>query len=103
MKYVMVWTTRLNGSEKENEEAARRGAEMFSKWQAPDSITFHQFLGRIDGGGGFAVVESENISDMLEGAAKFAPLNEFQLIPVVDIEDWMRAVQEGVAFRESLA
>ena len=45
MKYVMSWTSRLNGSEKENEEAMRRGVEMFSKWQPPDGTTFHQFVG----------------------------------------------------------
>ena len=102
MKYVMVWTSRLNGSEKENEESTRRGVEIFSKWQPPSSTTFHQFVGRVDGAGGFAVVESDNPADLLDGVAKFGPLNEFQLFPVVDIADWMAAMQEGVAFRESI-
>jgi len=32
MKYVISSTTRLNGSEKENEAAVRRGLEVSSKW-----------------------------------------------------------------------
>jgi Protein of unknown function (DUF3303) len=103
MKYVMAWTSRLNGSEKENEEAARRGVELFSKWQQPESTTFHQFVGRLDGRGGFAFIETDNPADVLDGASKFGPLNEFQLFPVVDVPDWMAAAQEGVAFRESIS
>ncbi|HKP41220.1 DUF3303 domain-containing protein [Mycobacterium sp.] len=103
MKYVMTWTPRLNGSAEENEAATRRGLELFSKWQQPTSTTFHQFVGRVDGIGGFAVVETDNPADLLEGSAKFGPLNEFHLYPVVDVPDWMQAAQEGVEFRESIS
>jgi hypothetical protein len=103
MKYVMTWTPRLNGSVEENEAAARRGLELFSKWQPPASSTFHQFVARLDGGGGFAVVETDNAADLLDGTGKFGTLNEFQLYPVVDMADGVRAAQEGVAFRESVS
>ena len=103
MKYVMTWTTRLSGSAEHNEAAVRRGLQLFTKWQQPASTTFHQFVTRIDGTGGFAVVETDNPADLLDGSAKFGPLNEFQLYPVVDIDDWMQAAQEGVHFRESIS
>jgi Protein of unknown function (DUF3303) len=103
MKYVMTWTTRLNGSLEENEAAARRGLELFSKWQQPAGITFHQFVGRVDGAGGFAVVETDNPADLLDGTGKFATMNEFQLYPVVDIADFMRSAQDGVEFRNSIS
>jgi Domain of unknown function (DUF3303) len=102
MKYVMTWTTRYNGSAEENEAAARRGLELFSKWQQPAGSTFHQFVGRVDGAGGFAVVETDNPADLLDGTGKFGTLNEFQIYPVVDIADWVRTAQEGVEFRESI-
>jgi hypothetical protein len=102
MKYVMTWSTRLNGSSDDNEAAARRGLELFSKWQPPASSTFHAFVARIDGAGGFAVVETDNPADLLDGTSKFATLNEFQLYPVVDMPDWVKSAQEGVAFRESI-
>jgi Domain of unknown function (DUF3303) len=103
MKYVISWTSRLNGSEKENEDATRRGVEVFSKWQPPSSTTFHQFVGRLDGAGGFAVVETDNPADLLDGVSKFFPLNEFQLFPVVDFPEFMAAASDGVAFRDSLS
>lgn len=103
MKYVMTWTTRFGGSAAENDAVVRRGLQMFSKWQQPAGATFHQFVGRLDGAGGFAVVETDNPADLLDGASKFATLNEFQLYPVVDIADWMRSAQEGVEFRESIS
>jgi hypothetical protein len=102
MKYVMAWTARLNGSERENEEAVRRATELFGKWQQPAGTTFHQFVGRLDGGGGFAVVETDNPGDLLDGVSKFGPVNEFQIYPVVDVADWIAAGMEGVAFRESV-
>ena len=48
MKYVVTWTTQLNGSGKENEAAVWRGLELFSEWQPPASTTFHQMVGRVD-------------------------------------------------------
>jgi hypothetical protein len=77
--------------------------ELFSKWQQPASTKFLQFVGRVDGSGGFAVVETDNPADLLDGAGKFGPVNEFQIYPVVDIADWVRAAQDGVEFRESIS
>jgi hypothetical protein len=103
MKYVIAWTGRLTGSAKDNEEALRRGLEVFSKWTAPASTTIHQFVGRLDGDGGFAVWETDNPADLLDSVAKFAPFNEFQIYPVVDITEWAQAAQKGVEFRESIS
>jgi hypothetical protein len=103
MKYVMTWTPRLNGSAEENDAAARLGLDLFSKWQPPASSTFHAFVARLDAGGGFAVVETDNPADLLDGTSKFATLNDFQLYPVVDMPDWVKSAQEGVAFRDSVS
>jgi Protein of unknown function (DUF3303) len=103
MKYVMVWTSRLNGSGKENEAAMRRGLEVFSKWQPPASTTFHQFVGRLDAAGGFIVLETDDPTTMLDAAGKFSPFNEFHIYPVIDIADWAQTLQDGVEFRESIS
>ena len=103
MKYVMTWTPRLNGSVEENDAAARRGLELFSKWQPPASSTFHAFVARLDAGGGFAVVETDDPADLIDGTSKFGTLNEFQLYPVMDMNEWVRSAQEGVAFRDSVS
>jgi Domain of unknown function (DUF3303) len=102
MKYVLSWTNRLGGSSKENEESAKRALELFSKWQPPAGVTFHQFVGRLDGEGAFAVVETDNPNDILDASAKFAPLKLFNVYPVVDMTEWAQKLQEGVEFRESI-
>jgi hypothetical protein len=103
MKYVISSTARLNGSGKENEAAMRRGLELFSKWTPPASTTIHQFVGRVDGGGSFAVVETDDPADLLDAVSKFGPLLEYQIHPVVEIADWARMLQEGAEFRESIS
>jgi hypothetical protein len=65
-------------------------------------LKFEQFVGRVDGGGGFAVVETDNPADLLEGTSKFSPLNEFQIFPVVDLDEWIQAANSGIEYRESV-
>ncbi len=103
MKFMMTWTTRLTGSAQDNEASVKRGLELFSKWARPAGTTFHQFVGRVDGTGGFAVVETDDPKDLLDGATKFSALNEFAIHPVVDIEEWVHSAQEGIDFRESIS
>lgn len=102
MKYAMIWENRLGGSGGDNEASIRRALELFSKWQAPASTTFHQFVGRVDGEGGFAIVETDNPTDLLTETAKFAPFNVFRIHPVVDMDQWAVAAQSGIDFRASI-
>jgi hypothetical protein len=60
--------------------------ELFSKWKPLKGTTFHQFVGRLDAEGGFAVVETDNPSELLDSTGKFAPYNVFQVYPVVDYQ-----------------
>lgn len=103
MKYVVSMTFRLNGSANENEAAAKRILDLYSKWSPPDGSTFHQFVGRLDGGGTFAVIETDNPADLATTTAKFGPYVDYQIYPVQDIADTVRAAQEGLAFRESVS
>jgi hypothetical protein len=103
MKYVVSMTFRLNGSAGENEAAAKRILDLYSKWTPPEGSTFHQFVGRIDGGGTFAVIETDNPSDLADTTAKFGPYVDYQIYPVQDIADTVRAAQEGLAFRDSVS
>lgn len=103
MKYVLTWTNRLGGSAQDNEASVRRGLELFSKWQPLSTVTFHQFVGRLDGDGGFAVLETENPADLLDGTGKFGTNNEFCVYPVIEIADWIQKLGESVDFRESIS
>lgn len=102
MKYLVSWTYRLNGSAVENEESLRRGLAVFAKWTPPASTTYHQFVGRSDGMGGFAVVETDHPADLTDVTSKFAFLADYQIYPVVDIDKAAQSLQEGVEFRDSI-
>ena len=102
MKYVLSWSNRPGGSSKENEESAKRSLELFSKWEPPAGVTFHQFVGRLDGEGAFAVVETDNPTDILDASAKFNPLKVFTVHPVIDMAEWAQKLQEGVEFRDAI-
>ena len=100
MKYVVSWTLRLNGSAKENDDAIRRGMELYAKWTPPASMTIHQFVFRVDGSGGLLVVETDNPADLLDGPSKFGHLLEYDTHQVVESAEWVQAYQQGIEFRD---
>jgi hypothetical protein len=102
MKYVVSWTFRSLGSVAEQEAAVNRLLKVYSKWTPPASVTYHQFLGRIDGSGGYQVVETDSPADLAETTAKFALFAHFQIEPVLDVADAVRAAKAGMKFRESI-
>lgn len=102
MKYVVAWKFNWNGSASENEASAARALEVFSKWTPPASTTFHQFVSRLDGSGGFSVVETDNPMDLADAPSKFGFFAEYQIFPVVDIAESVQAFQQGVEFRKSI-
>jgi uncharacterized protein DUF3303 len=102
MKFVVTWKVRSGGSAADNEAAAARTLEVFGKWSPPSDETFHQFLGRLDGTGGFAVIETDNPDSLAEAPAKFGTYLDFEIIPVNDITETTRLLGEGVEFRKSI-
>jgi hypothetical protein len=102
MKYVVSFTPRPGGSPADAEIAAKRSMDVFSKWTPPDGVAFHQFLSRLDTGGGYAVVETDNPMLVAEGPAKFAPWFDFEVTPVVDMTEAVAIGQEAIDFRESI-
>jgi hypothetical protein len=99
MKFVVSWTYHWNGSATENEAGIRRALETFAKWTPAEGSTFHQFVGKLDGSGGFAVVETDNPMDLADAPSKFGFFAEYQIFPVVDIAEAVGAIQQGVEFR----
>lgn len=103
MKYLVSWTTRAGASALENEASVKRTIDAFGKWSPPSDATFHQFLTRADGNGGYAVVETDNPASVAEGPSKFAPYFEFEVVPVLDVTDGVQIVNEGIDFRNSIS
>ena len=102
MKFVVVATPRPGGSAKEAEEMVPRALEVFSKWTPPAGMTVHQQFIRADGGGTFAVVETDDATDLIEATSKFGPFWDYQIFPVVEVAEGVAAAQEAVKFRGSI-
>lgn len=103
MKYVTTWKPRFGGSAAENEATAARLLELYSKWTPPSDITIHQFVLRIDGDGAFLVTESDDPAAAAREIAKFSPLLEYTVYPVVDVAEGAAAAAEAVEWRKSIA
>jgi len=101
-KYLVSWVVRAKGSGQQNHDDGKRLLETFGKWQAPSDQNFLQFLGRIDGRGGYAVVETDNPAGLLDAPSKFSPWLEFDIQPVMDILDTVTQIAAGAEFRESV-
>lgn len=99
MKYVISWEARSNVTE----ESTKRGLMVFSKWSPTHPEHFHAFLGRIDGNGGFAVVETDDPAEIARDTAPFTAWFEFSVYPVMDIADTAAIGGEAVAFLDSIS
>lgn len=102
MKYVVTWTYRLNGTAAENDESLRHGLTAYSKWSPPQNATYHQLVGRVDGAGGFAVVETDNPADLVETTSQFATILDYRIYPVIDMAEAAQSMHQGVEFREAV-
>lgn len=97
MKYVVAWETR----ETVSEELQERGLQVFGSWQPDEKADFQQFLGRVDGRGGFAVVETDDPTTIARDMAIFGPFFKFSVIPVLDIQETAQLGMEAIQFRRS--
>ncbi len=101
MKYVVTWRERPTGSVAEYEAAQKRILDIFSAMEMPASITFHQFLVRLGEFGGYAVIESDEPSD-LEYLTTVYAIFSFTIEPVMNVMDAVAAQTRGVEYRDSL-
>ena len=100
MKFVVMWKPRSAAISRE--ESVARVLEMFEEWTVPADETIYQFVGRLDGSGGLAVVETDNPDSLADPASKFSPYLEFDIFPVNDIAWTARTDIAGVEFRKSI-
>ena len=101
MKYVITWWERPGGSAADYEQAQKRVLQLFSQWEEPETVKFHQFLVRVGEFGGYAVVET-NEPAVLHRIANSYAVFQFRVEPVLDVMDAVKAEQEGIAWRESV-
>ena len=95
MKYVLSWVSKPNSGDAE----AREGLGVFSRWAPSPNATFKEFLGRVDGQGGYAVVETDDPATIARDTAIFGVYFDFEVHPVVEVADNARLAMEAIEFR----
>lgn len=103
MKYVISWKPRPGGSGTDNEVSTSRFSNLLKSWTPAKGTTIHQYVVRIDGEGGFAVIESDDPVGIAKTIFGFAPFFEYTAYPVVDGEEGVRAASEAEEFRLSVS
>ena len=98
MKYLVQW----EGRETASEQTQARALQVFSKWQPSEKATFEQFLGRVDGNGGFAVVETDDVSVVARDMAIFSAFFKMSVHPVMDIAEIASIGGDALEFRASV-
>ncbi len=98
MKYVVSMTFLRGGSAAENKAAQKELLDLYAKWKPPAGMKISEFLSRCDGGGAFTVVETDDAADLIGVTSKFGYFAEYQIYPVVEVADGVKAAQEGFSF-----
>ncbi len=99
MKYVVSWETRQTASE----ELQARGLQVFSKWSPSPQATFKEFVGRVDGRGGFAVIEADDPAVVAKDMAIFGAFFDMTVYPVMEVMETAGIAAEAVEFRSSIS
>ena len=73
-----------------------RSLDVFGKWSPAAGTNFLQFLGRIDGPGGFAVVETDDPALLARDTAIFRTFFDMTVYPVLDVQDAARIGGEAL-------
>jgi hypothetical protein len=99
MKYVITWEIRPAVTE----EAAARSLQVFAKWTPSEAADFKEFLSRVDGRGGFAVVETDDPAAIHKDVAPFGAWFDFSVYPVLEIADSTVIQMQAVEFLGSVS
>jgi hypothetical protein len=84
-----------------SEESQKRGLQLFANWTPPYEFKAH--WARADGHGGIAIIESDSVEALIEGVAPWGPFFEFEVTPVMDIQQAVPALQRSFAWRDSVS
>ena len=99
MKYVISWEIRPAVTEQD----AARSLEVFGKWSPSEGSDFKEFLARVDGRGGFAVVEVDDPALIAKDVAPFGTWFDFTVYPVLEIAEATEINMGAVEFLASVS
>lgn len=101
MKYMISWSERPQGSAAEYENAQKRILEVFGQWKAPATFKIEFFVIRVGEWGGHMLAECDDLTAIHQLTTTLAAF-EFEVRPVIPIEEAVRCELEAMAWRDGL-
>ena len=100
MLFHTSWTRRDSGA---GENSDRRALAIQEKFEVPEGVTVHSWTQRVDGTGGFALIEMHDANALAASVLTFSPFFKFEIVPVIQHEQWMTAMATAISFREGVS
>ena len=101
MRYMITWNERPQGSAIEYEKAQKRILDVFRQWEAPANLKIELFVIRVGDWGGYMLADCDD-PVIVHKFSSMLPAFEFEVRPVITIEDAVRGELEVMAWRDSL-
>jgi Protein of unknown function (DUF3303) len=95
MKFVLSYRV-AGGSVEERVAGGEAAQKLLADWAPSDAATIHQWVQRCDGTGGYAVLDTDNQSELFRDLAVWSPWLDFEVVPVLDIADATALTQEAL-------
>jgi hypothetical protein len=83
-----------------SEAGQKRSLHLFSKW-TPGPGQFQAFHAFADGGGGVALIEAANASDLAKTVAPWTPFLKFATRPIIPIRESAEINVNAAAWRDA--
>ena len=96
----MLFAAVYRGKAGATEESAKRQLQLFGAWRPPFEFKAH--WARADQNGGIAIFEADDAAVVLEGIAPWTVYLDFDLSPIVPIEDAVPLFAKTNAWRDSV-
>jgi hypothetical protein len=97
----MTWKRKRHGTAAAYEAGQERVLALMQDWRKPEEVVIHQFVVRSgDEGGGYAVIETDNLDAVHEAVEVFSSFN-FHIDPVVDIDVALAAKGVAIEWRDA--
>ena len=101
MKFVLAYTTRDGSDAEDNLKSGESAQKLLANWTPSPSANITEWVQRCDGGGGFAVLETDNAKDLYRDLAIWSPWLKFDVYPVLDILDASPLTEEAIHIASS--
>ena len=102
MKFLVSFMAHEGGTSAERIESSKRLLEVYSKWVPPQSQKFEAFVNRVDGTGGYALIETDDAEGLLLSSDEFSPWLKFDVVPVMDVGEAVAVGARAMDFLDSI-